>query len=94
MGGAVALEVAAAHPALASAVVLLDPIPIVATPVFRERMAPFVAAINGPSYRDVLRGFAQARMSVPATTPACGLASSRRCARCRTTFSVLPWRAR
>jgi pimeloyl-ACP methyl ester carboxylesterase len=65
MGGAIALELAAAHPDLVESVVLLDPTPIVALPLFAERMGAFVDALRGPAYEQVLRGFAEAMMFLP-----------------------------
>ena len=69
MAGAIAVEVAAAHPELPSAIVLLDPIPIAPLQEFRERMGPFVHALNGPGFREALRGFAESRMFTPADDP-------------------------
>ena len=69
MGGAVAVEVAARHPELACAVVLLDPIPIVANAGWRDAMGPFVEVLRGPGYRQALQGFAEARMFRPTDDP-------------------------
>ncbi len=65
MGGAVAFEVAAAQPKLASAVVLVDPIPIVPLPALRDQRAALLAALEGPSYADAFRAFAETRMFRP-----------------------------
>ena len=62
MGGGIAVEVAAAQPDLARALVLLDPIPIAAAPMFVERMGGFVSVLDGPGYRDAVRGFAEQLM--------------------------------
>lgn len=59
MSGAIALELAAAHPQLACAVVLLDPVPIVPLPTFRQPLGGLVQALQGPNYRDALRGFVE-----------------------------------
>jgi pimeloyl-ACP methyl ester carboxylesterase len=69
MAGAVALEVAAARPELPSAIVLLDPIPIVPLPALQAQRAQLVDALAGPAYREALRGFAEARMFRPADDP-------------------------
>jgi pimeloyl-ACP methyl ester carboxylesterase len=65
MGGAIALEVAAGHPELACAVVLLDPLPIVPAPLYRERMTGLVQALQGPGYAAAIRAFARALMFRP-----------------------------
>lgn len=65
MSGAVALELAAAHPQLASALVLLDPIPIVPLPALQAQRGQLAEALAGPAYRDAFRGFAEARMFRP-----------------------------
>lgn len=65
MGGGVAVELAAAHPDLPLALVLLDPIPIVAAPRYVERMGGFVPVLRGPGYRDAVRGFAEQLMFRP-----------------------------
>ncbi len=69
MAGAIAVEVAAVHPELPSAIVLLDPIPIAPAPEFRERMGPFVQALHGPGFREAIRGFANGRMFRPTDDP-------------------------
>ena len=69
MAGAVALEVAAARPELPSAIVLLDPIPIVPLPALRAQRAHLAEALAGPAYREALRGFAEARMFRPTDDP-------------------------
>jgi pimeloyl-ACP methyl ester carboxylesterase len=62
MAGAVALEVAAARPELPSAIVLLDPIPIVPLPALQAQRGQLAAALAGPAYREAFRGFAEERM--------------------------------
>lgn len=62
MAGAVALELAAACPELPSAIVLLDPIPIVPLPALQTQRGQLAEALAGPAYREAFRGFAQARM--------------------------------
>ena len=69
MAGAVALEVAAAHPELPSAVVLLDPIPIVPLPALQAQRGQLAEALAGPTYREAFRGFAEARMFRPTDDP-------------------------
>lgn len=65
MGGAVALEVAAEHPGLVAAVVLLDPLPIAPTPLYRERMTGLVHALQSPTHEAAMRAFASALMFRP-----------------------------
>jgi len=65
MAGAVVLEVAAACPELPSAIVLLDPIPIVPLPALHAQRAQLLEALAGPAYREAFRGFAEARMFRP-----------------------------
>jgi pimeloyl-ACP methyl ester carboxylesterase len=69
MAGAVALEVAAARPDLPSAIVLLDPIPVVPLPELQSRLAQLTEALAGPAYVHALRGFAEARMFRPTDDP-------------------------
>lgn len=69
MGGAIAFEVAAARPDAVSAIVLLDPIPIVPLAGLREQRAPLLAALAGPDYRDAFRGFVESRMFRPTDDP-------------------------
>jgi pimeloyl-ACP methyl ester carboxylesterase len=69
MAGAVALEVAAARPELPSAIVLLDPIPIVPLPALEAQRGGLAEALAGPAYRKALRGFAEARMFRPTDDP-------------------------
>lgn len=69
MAGAIALELAATRPDLPSAIVLLDPIPIVPAPEFLEQTGRFVQALDGPGYQDAIRGFARARMFRPTDDP-------------------------
>jgi len=69
MAGAVALEVAAAYPELPSAIVLLDPIPIVPLPALQAQRSQLAEAIAGSAYREAFRGFAEARMFRPTDDP-------------------------
>jgi pimeloyl-ACP methyl ester carboxylesterase len=69
MAGAVALEVAAARPDLPSAIVLLDPIPIVPLPALQAQRAQLAETVVGPAYREAFRGFAEARMFRPTDDP-------------------------
>ncbi|WP_369045495.1 alpha/beta fold hydrolase [Sinomonas sp. P10A9] len=62
MSGAIALELAATHPGLVGAVVLLDPVPVAPLPAFRQGIGGLAQALGGPNYRDALRDFAEARM--------------------------------
>lgn len=61
MSGAIVLDLAAAYPELVGAVVLLDPVPIVPLPPFRQGVSGLVEALKGPHYRDALRRFAEQR---------------------------------
>jgi pimeloyl-ACP methyl ester carboxylesterase len=69
MGGAIAFELAAARPQLPSAIVLVDPIPIVPLPALREQRAALVTALGGADYRGALRLFAESRMFSPTDDP-------------------------
>ena len=69
MAGAVALEVAAARPDLPSAIVLLDPIPIVPLPERQAQLAQLAGALAGPAYPEAFRSFAEARMFRPTDDP-------------------------
>lgn len=69
MGGAIAFEIAAARPDMVSAIVLLDPIPIVPLRSLREQRAPLLSALAGPDYRDAFRGFVESRMFRPTDDP-------------------------
>src|SRR5581483_4231747 len=62
MAGAIALEAAATRPELASAIVLLDPIPIVPLPALAAQRGQLAEALAGPAYREAFRSFAEARM--------------------------------
>jgi pimeloyl-ACP methyl ester carboxylesterase len=62
MGGAVALEVAAARPDLPSAIVMLDPIPIAPLPALAAQREQLAEALAGPAFSEVFRQFAEARM--------------------------------
>jgi pimeloyl-ACP methyl ester carboxylesterase len=65
MAAGIAVEIAARRADLPSAIVLLDPVPIVATPVFRERLTQLAHALKGPNYREAIRGFAERLMFRP-----------------------------
>ena len=69
MSGAVALEVAAVRPQLPTAIVLLDPIPIVPLAALHAQRAQLADALAGPAYREAFRGFAEARMFRPSDDP-------------------------
>ena len=65
MAGAIVLEVAAARPELPSAIVLLDPIPIVPLPGLQAQRGQLAEALAGPGYAEAFRAFAEARMFRP-----------------------------
>ena len=69
MGGAVALELAATRPDLPSAIVLLDPIPIVPLPALAAQREQLAEALAGPAFSEVFRQFAEARMFQPTDDP-------------------------
>jgi len=69
MGGAVALELAATRPDLPSAIVLLDPIPIVPLPALAAQRDHLAEALAGPAFSEVFRQFAEARMFQPTDDP-------------------------
>ena len=69
MGAAIAFEIAAARPELPSAIVLLDPLPVVPLPALRAQRADLLTALTGPDYRDALRAFAESRMFRPTDDP-------------------------
>lgn len=69
MAGAVALEVAAARPELPTAIVLLDPIPLIPLSALHAQRAQLAEALAGPAYREAFRGFAEARMFRPTDDP-------------------------
>ena len=57
MGGAITLELAARHPDLAAAIVLVDAAPIVATPELTTVLADLVDAIRTPDHVSARRQF-------------------------------------
>jgi pimeloyl-ACP methyl ester carboxylesterase len=61
MGGAVVLATAARHPGLVRGVALCDPA-VLFPAVFKPAMDAFIAALAGPGYRDVARGFIDSRL--------------------------------
>lgn len=65
MGAAVALEVAGRFPDLPSAIVLLDPIPVVPLPALHAQRGQLADALAGPHYLEAFRAFAEARMFRP-----------------------------
>ena len=69
MGGAIAFEIAAGRPELPSAIVLLDPIPIVPLPALHEQRAALAIALEGPGYLAAFRDFAESRMFRPTDDP-------------------------
>jgi len=69
MGGAIAFEIAAARPELPSAIVLLDPIPIIPVPALGDQRAALLTALAGPDYANAFRGFVERRMFKPTDDP-------------------------
>ncbi len=64
MGGVVALELAARHPDLPAAIVILDA-PIVPAQALRDGVAPLTEALRGPNYREAQRGFVANMLFLP-----------------------------
>jgi pimeloyl-ACP methyl ester carboxylesterase len=65
MGGAIALELAARHPSVPGAVVMVDPAPIVVGPELRPMLEGIVAGIAGPDHEAVRRGFVEGMLFLP-----------------------------
>jgi esterase len=63
--GGIGLEVAARHPDLLSALVLLDP-PMFAPPPVREQFQGALGGLRSPAWRDVIRGLADHVAFLPA----------------------------
>ncbi|MEX2245291.1 MAG: alpha/beta hydrolase [Dehalococcoidia bacterium] len=64
MGGAIALALAARHPQLASAIVMLDA-PVIFPPAAASDVGPFLEALRTPACHDVLREFFSQRLFIP-----------------------------
>jgi len=69
MGAAVALELAARHPQLPSAIVMVDAAPIVMTPELKSLLAGFVEGLRGPEHLTVRRGFIEGMLFIHADDP-------------------------
>jgi pimeloyl-ACP methyl ester carboxylesterase len=69
MGGVIALTLAAQFPEVAGAVVTLDS-PIVPPQPLIEGLAPTVAALRGPNYREVQQKLVSEMLFIPADDPA------------------------
>jgi pimeloyl-ACP methyl ester carboxylesterase len=57
MGGATVLQLAASFPDTPSAVVMVDPAPLIPVAGFRDAVAPFVDVLRGDDYLEAARGF-------------------------------------
>ena len=68
MGGVIALELAARHPELPAAVVLLEA-PIVVPPDRRALAEQLTPALRSPGYREVQRGFVEGALFAPTDNP-------------------------
>lgn len=64
MGGTVALELAARHPEVPAALVLLDA-PVLPIPRVLENVAPVLAGLRGPDYRAVAEAYVRAYLTLP-----------------------------
>ncbi len=64
MGGAIALELAARHPELPSAIVVVDS-PIVPPPALLEGVRPAIAALRTAGYREAARQFVSDALFLP-----------------------------
>jgi pimeloyl-ACP methyl ester carboxylesterase len=69
MGGVIAFELAARHPALPAAVVAVDA-PIIPPQQVRDAMAPVIAGVKTPDYRQVSRSFVANALFLPTDDPA------------------------
>jgi pimeloyl-ACP methyl ester carboxylesterase len=69
MGGAIAFEIAAARPDVPSAIVMIDPLPVVPLPALRQQRAALATALAGPNYCSAIRGFAERNMFRPTDDP-------------------------
>jgi pimeloyl-ACP methyl ester carboxylesterase len=65
LSGGVALELAATRPDLVSAVAILDGAILYAEPVLQALRGELLPALNGPGWRDALRGLVVSRMLTP-----------------------------
>ena len=70
MGGTIVLELAARHPDLPRAVVMVDPAPIVVTPELEPMLAGLVDALNGPDHQAVRQGFVEGMLFIADDDPA------------------------
>jgi pimeloyl-ACP methyl ester carboxylesterase len=70
MGGAITLELAARHPDLPAAVVLVDAAPIVATPQVTAALSDLVDAINSPDHINARRQFIDRALFIETDDPA------------------------
>jgi pimeloyl-ACP methyl ester carboxylesterase len=68
MGGIIVLQLAAAHPQLVEAIVMVDPAPFVLTSEVRAGLEGLVAAIEAGD-RDARRGFIARNMFLPTSDP-------------------------
>jgi len=68
MGGVIALELAAQHPDLPAAIVMVDA-PIVPPRALRDGVAPLMEALRGPNYREAQREFVANMLFLPSDDP-------------------------
>ena len=64
MGGVIAMVLAARHPDIPAAIVSVDS-PILPAAPLPDTLAPFVAALRGPAYRDAQRQFVTDMLFIP-----------------------------
>lgn len=65
MGGATALQAAAAHPDVVAAAVLVDPAPVVRPPGIEDMMKPFLEALRSPGYKEAAQQFVANFLFIP-----------------------------
>ena len=70
MGAVIALELAARHPDLPRAVVMVDPAPIVVTPELAPMLAGLVEAFKGPDHLAARRGLIEGMLFIDDDDPA------------------------
>lgn len=68
MGGVVALVLAAEHPVVPSAIVIVDS-PIVMPEALRSQVMPLVGALKSPQYREASQQFVSNALFIPADDP-------------------------
>jgi len=65
LGGVIALKLAAQSPELVSAIVMVDPAPIIPAPGVREQLGQVVEALHGEGYREAQRALIEGALFLP-----------------------------